>query len=130
MSVTAIERAVSGDEQAEDVPAMMNDLGRRARAAARRLALAPPEQKNAALMAMAAALRADAASILAVNALDVADVKVSGALPSFVDRLTLDQKRIEAMAAGIEEIAALADPVGVVSALRRSPLAKASMAGY
>ncbi|MBN9431592.1 MAG: glutamate-5-semialdehyde dehydrogenase [Bosea sp.] len=121
MSVTAIERAVSGDEQAEDVPAMMNDLGRRARAAARRLALAPPEQKNAALMAMAAALRADAASILAVNALDVADVKVSGALPSFVDRLTLDQKRIEAMAAGIEEIAALADPVGVVSARWERP---------
>lgn len=121
MSVTAIERAVSGGEQAEDVPAVMNDLGRRARAAARRLALAPPEQKNAALMAMAAALRADAPSILAVNALDVADVKASGALPSFIDRLTLDPKRIEAMAAGIEEIAALPDPVGVVTARWERP---------
>ncbi len=121
MSVTAIDRAVSGDERAEDVPAMMNDLGRRARAAARRLALAPPEQKNAALMAMAAALRADAPSILAVNALDVADVKASGALPSFIDRLTLDPKRIEAMAAGIEEIAALPDPVGVVTARWERP---------
>jgi glutamate-5-semialdehyde dehydrogenase len=121
MSVTAIDRAVSGGEQAEDVPAMMNDLGRRARAAARRLALAPPEQKNAALMAMAAALRADAASILAVNALDVVDVKASGALPSFIDRLALDPKRIEAMAAGIEEIAALPDPVGVVTARWERP---------
>jgi glutamate-5-semialdehyde dehydrogenase len=121
MSVTAIDRAMSGGERAEDVPAMMNDLGRRARAAARRLALAPPEQKNAALMAMAAALRADAPSILAVNALDVADVKASGALPSFIDRLTLDPKRIEAMAAGIEEIAALPDPVGVVTARWERP---------
>ena len=121
MSVTAIDRAVSGGEQAEDVPAMMNDLGRRVRAAARRLALASPEQKNAALMAMAAALRADAASVLAVNALDVADVKASGALPSFIDRLTLDPKRIEAMAAGIEEIAALPDPVGVVTARWERP---------
>ncbi|WP_370877463.1 glutamate-5-semialdehyde dehydrogenase [Kaistia geumhonensis] len=112
---------MSGGERADDVPAVMNDLGRRARAAARRLALAPPEQKNAALRAMAAALRADASSILEVNALDVADVKASGALPSFVDRLTLDQKRIEAMAAGIEEIAALPDPVGVVTARWERP---------
>ncbi|MDQ0517147.1 glutamate-5-semialdehyde dehydrogenase [Kaistia geumhonensis] len=121
MSVTAIDRNMSGGERADDVPAVMNDLGRRARAAARRLALAPPEQKNAALRAMAAALRADASSILEVNALDVADVKASGALPSFVDRLTLDQKRIEAMAAGIEEIAALPDPVGVVTARWERP---------
>ncbi|SHF54675.1 glutamate-5-semialdehyde dehydrogenase [Kaistia soli DSM 19436] len=110
MSLTALERTDSID----DVAATMDAIGRRARAAARRLALAPAGVKNAALNAMAAALRADAPAILAANALDVAAVSKEGALASFIDRLTLNPQRIEAMAAGVEEVAGLPDPVGIV----------------
>jgi len=99
-----------------DVKAMMEALGRRARAAARQIALAPSARKDAALRAMAAAIRSMEAEILAANELDVAGIRASGALASFVDRATMTPGRIEAMARGIEEIADLADPVGTVSA--------------
>ncbi|MBZ9937431.1 glutamate-5-semialdehyde dehydrogenase [Mesorhizobium sp. BR1-1-16] len=110
MSLTALDRT----DAAGDVAATMDAIGRQARAAARRLALATTEQKDAALRAMADALRADAPAILAANALDVAAISKEGALASFIDRLTLNPQRIEAMAAGVEDIAALADPVGRV----------------
>src|SRR5690606_25849649 len=60
------------------------------------------------------ALRAQRADILAANAEDVADSRASGATAAFVDRLALDDKRVEAMAAGLETIALLDDPVGAV----------------
>jgi glutamate-5-semialdehyde dehydrogenase len=104
-------KAIDG---AGDIAATMRDIGARARAAARALALAPAGRKDAALSGMAQALRAQRAGILAANAEDVADAKASGATAAFVDRLALDDKRIEAMAAGLEAIAALADPVGAV----------------
>lgn len=91
-------------------------LGHQARDAARHLATATTEQKNAALIAMANAIRHNEAAILAANALDVADSRSSGAADAFVDRLTLTPARVEAMAKGIEEIAALPDPIGVVTA--------------
>jgi glutamate-5-semialdehyde dehydrogenase len=99
-----------------DIERLMLDLGARARAAATELALAPTEQKNTALRAMATALRRAEGSILKANALDVADVKAAGQASSFVDRLTLTPDRIESIAKGLEEIAALADPVGAVIA--------------
>lgn len=98
------------------VEAVMDDLGRRARVAARALAIAPTAAKDAALRLMAAEIRAATAEILAANALDVADGKAKGLSGSFIDRLILDDKRIDAMAAGLEAIAALADPVGRVLA--------------
>src|SRR5438105_4899755 len=98
-----------------DIAAAMQEIGRRARAAAHALALAPTAQKNDALAAMAAAIRADQAKILAANAEDVAEGKKGGMTPAFLDRLTLDAGRIEAMAAGVEAVAKLADPVGVVT---------------
>jgi len=94
----------------------MQSIGRAACAAARRLANATGVEKDAALRGMAHALRANEAAILAENALDLADTKREGANAAFIDRLTLTPKRIEAMAAGIEEIATLADPVGTVIA--------------
>jgi glutamate-5-semialdehyde dehydrogenase len=97
-----------------DGAAEMAALGRRARAAAGRLALATTTEKNRALAAMATALRQNESAILAANALDVADVKASGTTEAFVDRLTLTPARIAAMAKGIEEIAALPDPVGTL----------------
>jgi len=98
----------------DSVESVMLEIGRRARAAARRLALASAEQKNAALTAMAKAIRARGEDILAANARDVAAMQTEGALASFLDRLTLTPARIEGIAAAIEEIAALPDPVGTV----------------
>ncbi|MFG1360423.1 glutamate-5-semialdehyde dehydrogenase [Xanthobacter pseudotagetidis] len=92
----------------------MLEMGRRARAAARALALADPAAKTAALKAAAAAIRAGAADILAANAEDVAAAKAAGMTGSFLDRLTLTPARIEAMAEGIDTVAALPDPVGEV----------------
>ncbi|MBC7769001.1 MAG: glutamate-5-semialdehyde dehydrogenase [Phycisphaerales bacterium] len=90
----------------------MRALGQRARKAARAIASASSEQRTAALKAMAFHLRARRAEILAANARDVAAAKQRDLAESFVDRLMLNDARIEAMAGGIETIAALADPVG------------------
>jgi glutamate-5-semialdehyde dehydrogenase len=89
-------------------------IGKRAKAAARVLALASSEQKNTALRAAAAALRAQAQDIIAANVFDVADARRGGMAPAFVDRLALDEKRIHGIAEGLETVANLADPVGRV----------------
>ena len=101
-------------EGAGDLTSVMAGIGRDARAAARVLALAPAAQKSEALARMAAALRADAKRILAANADDLAEAQKNGVSGAFLDRLTLSDSRIEAMASGIEVIRDLADPVGTV----------------
>ena len=95
---------------------LMLTLGRAAREAAKVLALAPTSQKNEALMAMAAKIRRSAADILSENARDLENAKAKDMKASFVDRLTLNEARLDAMAKGLEEIAALPDPVGQVMA--------------
>src|SRR6516165_11301433 len=105
-------KAVDGNA---DLPELMTDLAARARQAARVLALAPPEQKNRALQAIERAIRTNAATILAANAEDVAEVRAGGATPAFIDRLTLTQARIDAMAEGIAAVRAIPDPVGVIT---------------
>jgi len=97
-----------------DVQSAMTELGERARAAAQAMARASTDAKNAALRAAAAVIRANSADILAANAQDVAAAKQRGVKGSFLDRLMLDDKRIESMAKGLEDVAALADPVGDV----------------
>jgi glutamate-5-semialdehyde dehydrogenase len=99
----------------------MHELGRAAKDAARLLALAPTAQKDAALAAMAAAIRARKADILAANAQDLAEAKAAGATSAFVDRLALDDKRVAAMADGIDVVRALADPVGTVTERWKRP---------
>jgi glutamate-5-semialdehyde dehydrogenase len=94
--------------------AEMQALGAKARAAARALALAPTETKDQALRAAAKALRDRAAEIIEANAIDVAEAKRGGMAAAFVDRLTLDARRVEAMAEGLETVSALPDPVGRV----------------
>ncbi|MDX3928341.1 MAG: glutamate-5-semialdehyde dehydrogenase [Shinella sp.] len=101
---------------ATDVAALMHEIGRFARAAARPLATASPERKNAALEAMAAAILSDRDTILAANARDLDNARESGVAVAFIDRLTLAPERIEAIASAIREIAALDDPVGDVIA--------------
>jgi glutamate-5-semialdehyde dehydrogenase len=104
-----------------DLAQTMRDIGVRARAAARVLALASTAQKNNALAAMAAALRAQQAGILAANSDDIAEARKGGMTGAFLDRLTLNPERIEAMAAGIETVAGLVDPVGVVTESWKRP---------
>jgi glutamate-5-semialdehyde dehydrogenase len=99
-----------------DLPAEMRALGAAARAAAAELALAPAAAKAAALRAAAAAIRSRREAILAANARDMAAAEQKKLTAALLDRLKLDDKRIEAMARGLEEIADFADPVGAVLA--------------
>ncbi|WP_262030555.1 glutamate-5-semialdehyde dehydrogenase [Microvirga sp. Mcv34] len=103
------------------IQALMADLGRRARAASRRVALAGAEDKNAALRAMAACIRTRADAILAANAEDLADAKAKGQTSAFIDRLVLNPERLEAIAQAVESIADLPDPVGRVLARFERP---------
>jgi glutamate-5-semialdehyde dehydrogenase len=95
--------------------AALSSISQNARRAAKSLALASTDTKNAALKAMAHAIRQASDTILAANARDLEAAKSKDLKPSFIDRLTLTPQRIEAMAVGLEEIAALIDPVGKVT---------------
>ena len=98
--MTAPLKAIDGTD---DLAALMHDIGRRAKAAARALA------------AIAKAIRADAAAIIAANAEDVAEARANDITAAFLDRLMLDQKRVESMASAIDTIRDIADPVGQVT---------------
>ena len=89
-------------------------MGRRARAAAYRLAQLSSDEKNAILRAMASSIRANAASLMQANDKDLAAGVEKGLSAAMLDRLRLDEARIEAMAAGIDQVATLPDPVGQV----------------
>ena len=110
--MTTALKAIDGSA---DLPALMSELAKGARAAARVLALAPPEQKNRALEAIERAIRANAAKILAANAEDVAEARAGGATSAFLDRLTLTQARVDGMADGVAIVRGIADPVGAVT---------------
>lgn len=97
-----------------DAAAYVEDLARQAQSASRVLAAAPTAQKNQAILEAAKALRASSNDLIAANKIDVEAIKAKGKAASFVDRLTLDQGRIEAIAKALEEITQLDDPVGRV----------------
>ncbi|OSZ69860.1 glutamate-5-semialdehyde dehydrogenase [Sphingomonas sp. IBVSS2] len=97
-----------------DTAALIARMAQRARRAAVQLAAMPTPAKAAALRAAAAAIRADTQAIQAANAEDMAAAEADGLSGALLDRLKLDAGRIEAMAAGVEAVAALADPVGDV----------------
>ena len=90
----------------------MQGMGKAALAASQVLAFARTEQKNHALTCAAAALRADRADLLAANRLDMGEAAAGNSPPALLDRLLLDDARIEAMARGLEDIVALRDPIG------------------
>ncbi len=104
------------DNSRQDTVALMAEIGRKARAAARPLAIASPERKHAALVAMAEAIVRGEAEILNANAIDMANGEEAGLSPAMLDRLKLDPQRIRAIADGIRTIAELPDPVGDVIA--------------
>jgi glutamate-5-semialdehyde dehydrogenase len=113
--------AVPGLGTFADVGAYMEGVGEAARAAAREVARASTGAKNAALLAMANIIREDTTALLAASAEDVAAATNAGHDGAFVDRLTLKPDTIEAMAAGLDAIAALPDPVGEITDLKYRP---------
>lgn len=102
------------DSALADAEALIDRMGRAARAAATVLATAPTATKAAALDAAAQALRDQAPQILAANAQDMARGEANGLTPALLDRLKLDDKRLEGIAAALENVARLPDPVGQV----------------
>lgn len=119
---TALEAGVTRQAaSAQPVEALMLELGRDARAAARVLAAVLPETKIEALNAAAQTIRCHAAQILAENARDIELAKAQGRPAAALDRLKLTPERIDAIAAAVETVAALPDPVGAVIAERERP---------
>ena len=114
--MSAIEATDVAEPDEEDVDALLTRLGKAARAAGTALGGASTEAKNAALLAAAAEIRARAGDILEANATDMKTARDSGLGAARLDRLALDETRIEGIARGLEEVAALADPVGDVIA--------------
>ena len=108
-------------EPETEVRAAMREIGAKARLAAREVANAPAEKKNRALLAGARILRERVGEILAANELDCEDARAKDLSAALIDRLTLNSTRIEAIALGLEEVAALPDPVGRVLATYTRP---------
>lgn len=95
-----------------DLAETLMEMGRRARAASHALGKLRPDQRTRGLKAVATAIRAAAAEILAANAADMADGRAKGLDAAMLDRLALDEARLEGIAIGVEAVAALADPIG------------------
>jgi glutamate-5-semialdehyde dehydrogenase len=104
-----------------DVQTYIHGVGRRARAAARVIAKADTATKNRALKEMAAAIERDSQRLLEANARDVEEARKRKLDSAMIDRLTLTAKGIAAMADGLRQIAALPDPIGRMTALRKRP---------
>ncbi|MCX7202950.1 MAG: glutamate-5-semialdehyde dehydrogenase, partial [Burkholderiales bacterium] len=104
-----------------DLPVYVAEVGRRARMASRDTARAPSAAKDAALRLAAAAIRREAQALRAANAIDLQAARTAGHDAAFVDRLALTDTVIESMAVGLEQIAALPDPIGEMSELRFRP---------
>src|SRR5690606_5157667 len=104
------------ESDTQNVVAIMAEVGRKARAAARPLALASAERKYAALIGMAEAVRQNMKSIIEANAIDIANGEAAGLSPAMMDRLRLDESRIRGIEDGIRAIAELKDPVGEIIA--------------
>jgi glutamate-5-semialdehyde dehydrogenase len=104
-----------------DIKNYMQTVGKQAREASRAIARADTNQKNRALLAIAAAIRRDAAILLAANARDMEHARASGLDAALLDRLQIDEKGVAGMAEGLEQIAALPDPVGEITDLKYRP---------
>ena len=114
--MTGVVTSIAERTDSSDLHTLMQNIGRSAVLAAERLALADSGTKNQALLAAAAAIRAQAAAILAANAEDMREAKDAALSGALLDRLQLDAARVEAIARGLEDVAALADPIGVTIA--------------
>jgi len=104
-----------------DIAQYMQTLGQQARSASRLIATASTETKNAALLAIARRLRERQEDLLCANAADLAQARADGLEPALIDRLTLSAQGVAGMAEGLEQIAALPDPVGEMTDIKRRP---------
>ncbi len=104
-----------------DIKHYMQTLGEAARAASRAIARADTRQKNHALLGMAAAIRRQSPALLEANARDMAAARAAGLDAALLDRLAIEEKAVAGMAEGLEQIAALADPVGEITDLKYRP---------
>lgn len=104
-----------------DIQHYMNTIGRQAREASRAAARADTNQKNRALRAIATAIRRDTTALLTANKEDLDAARAAGLEPAMLDRLTLSEKGIAAMAEGVEQVATLPDPVGEISDMAFRP---------
>ncbi len=104
-----------------DIKQTMQQLGKQARAASRLMAKADTNARNRALLAMATAIRRDKATLLAANREDLDSARATGMDEAMLDRLALSEKSIASMAEGLEQIAALADPIGEITDLKYRP---------
>ena len=104
-----------------DIKTYMQSVGQEARVASRMMAKASTAMKNRALLTMAAAIRRDAQKLLAANQADLEAAQNKGLEPAMLDRLALSANGVESMAEGLEQIAALADPIGEISDMRYRP---------
>ena len=104
-----------------DIQHLMTDIGRAARKASRAMAKADTAAKNRALQLIAAAIRRDAALLTAANQQDLEAARTNGLAAALVDRLTLSEKAIATMAEGLEQIAALPDPIGEITNMKYRP---------
>jgi len=104
-----------------DIQQYMQDLGRRARSASRHMARADSGARNRALAAIAAALRSHRAAILDANQQDMSQAARNGLDSALLDRLELTPARFDAMVEGLEQVIALADPIGAISDLNYRP---------
>ena len=104
-----------------DIKEYMHTVGRQARAASRRMAMATTAEKNAALAAISAAIRREKAALVAANQEDLAAARTAGLESAMIDRLTLSEKGVEAMAEGVEQVAKLPDPIGEMSDIKYRP---------
>lgn len=113
--------ATTDQQTATDIKTLIDGIVRRARAASRVLATCPTPVKNAALLAMAKSFRDNAAEVKRENARDLEAGRAAGLSAAMLDRLELSDKRIEAMAAALDQVATLEDPVGEITEMKTRP---------
>jgi glutamate-5-semialdehyde dehydrogenase len=104
-----------------EIKEYMQTVGRQARAASRRLAMATTAEKDAALLHIAATIRRDKAALVAANQEDLAAARAAGLETAMLDRLTLSEKGVDSMAEGVEQVAKLPDPIGEMSDIKFRP---------
>ena len=104
-----------------DIKNYMQTIGRQARAASRRTAMATTAEKNTALLAIAAAIRRESAALVAANQEDLAAARAAGLESAMLDRLTLSEKGVDSMAEGVEQVAKLPDPIGEMGEFKFRP---------
>jgi glutamate-5-semialdehyde dehydrogenase len=120
-TVDGYNRSVGKTGNLMNIEQYMQGVGRQARAASRLMARADSQAKNAALRAIAAAIRRECGTLVAANQEDLAAARAAGLEPALLDRLTLSAQGVAAMAEGVEQVAALPDPVGEISDLKFRP---------